>query len=122
MATEIDPVVDNWYMNLNKGQPFQVVTTDEKLGVVGIQHFDGDIEEITISNWYEMDIAIGEEPESWAGAMDVGEVDDYGTEVTDTQPTDWSESAAEIRLKNEDSKDSLVEANQDVIGEGYPEE
>lgn len=97
MAIEIDPVVDNWYYHLDKGQRFYVVAVDADDGIVEIQHFDGDIEEIELSEWYEMNIAVGEEPENWGGAMDIGEVDDYGTEVTDTQRADWSEPLRQYR-------------------------
>ncbi len=91
MPAEIDPIVDNWYYHQDKGQRFYVVAVDEEGGVVEIQHFDGDVEEIDLKEWYEMDIAVGEAPENWSGAVDIGEVDDFGTEVTDTRPSDWSE-------------------------------
>ncbi len=97
MATEADPIVDNWYYYLGKGQRFYVVAVDEDSGIVEIQHFDGDLEEITLNNWYEMNIALGEAPENWSGAMDVGEQDDFGTEITDTQPVDWNEPLQQFR-------------------------
>lgn len=91
MPTEIDPIVNNWYFHLDKGQSFFVVDVDKEAKVVQIQHFDGDVEELSFDEWYEMSIAVGEEPESWAGAVDIGDVEDYGTEVTDTRPADWNE-------------------------------
>ena len=97
MPSEIDPIVDNWYCHLDKGQRFYVVAVDEDGGVVEVQHFDGDVEEIDLKEWYEMNIETAEEPESWAGAVDVGNVDDYGTEVTDTRPADWSEPLKQYR-------------------------
>ena len=101
MPTEIDPIVDNWYNHLDKGQRFYVVAVDEDSGTVEIQHFDGDVEEIDLKEWYEMNIELGEEPENWAGAMDIGEKDDFGTEITDTQPVDWSEPLQQFRKPGE---------------------
>lgn len=103
MATEIDPIAGNWYFHNDKGQQFMVVDVDNENELVDIQHFDGNIEEIGLSNWYEMDIDLGSEPENWSGSVDVGEVDDYGTEVTDTDPEEWDEPLEEIR--SPDKKD-----------------
>jgi len=98
MTTENDPIIDNWYFHKDKGQQFMVVAVDENKELVEIQHFDGDIEEISFSNWYDMNIEISTAPENWSGAIDVGEVDDYGTGVTDTKPEEWDEPIEEVRL------------------------
>ena len=96
MTTEIDPIIDNWYFHNDKGQQFMVVAVDQDKKLIEMQHFDGDIEEINFSHWYDMDIEIGTAPENWSGASDVGEVDDYGTGVTDTKPEEWDEPLEEI--------------------------
>ena len=90
MATELDPIVGNWYNPLDKGELFTVTAVNEDDESIEIQTFDGDIEEISLSDWYELEIELGEEPESWGGAVDIAEVDDYGTEVTDTKKEDWT--------------------------------
>jgi hypothetical protein len=91
MPTEIDPIVGNWYQYLDKSQYFLVVALDKDEGLIETQHFDGDIEEISLENWYQQDINIAEAPENWGGAMDIGTKDDYGTEITDTDMQDWSD-------------------------------
>jgi len=97
MTTENDPIIHNWYLHKDKGQQFMVVAVDNDKELVEMQHFDGDIEEISFSNWYDMDIEISTAPENWSGATDVGEVDDYGTEVTDTKAEEWNEQLEEIK-------------------------
>ena len=97
MATELDPIVDNWYFHRDKGQRFYVVAVDEEEGTVEIQHFDSDLEEISLNAWYDMDIELSEAPENWSGAMDIVEQDDLGTEITDTKPEDWSEPLQDFR-------------------------
>lgn len=95
MPNELDPIIDNWYFHMDKGQRFKVVATDENADTVELQHFDGDIEELSFNDWASMDIELSEEPEDWSGPLDVAEQDDLGTEVTDTVKKDWSASATE---------------------------
>lgn len=96
MANETDPIVGNWYYHLDKGQRFYVVAVDEEADIVEIQHFDGDLEEVAMSDWSAINIAIGEPPANWSGATDIGELDDYGTEITDTTSSDWNDPLREF--------------------------
>jgi hypothetical protein len=115
MSTDADPIEYNWYYHLDKGQKFCVVALDEDSSTVEIQYFDGQIEEIDLDSWYEMDVEPSEEPENWSGAVDIAEKDDYGTEVTDTETDDWDSPLQEIKPQAE-------EETEDEWGEGYPEE
>jgi len=101
MRNELDPLVDQWYAHLDKGQRFFVIEVDEENSVVEIQHFDGDIEELSLEEWRDLRIEVSEEPENWAGALDIAERDDLGTGVTDTTAGDWSEPGEEYRRSNE---------------------
>lgn len=96
MPIKSKPIVDNWYYHLDKGQRFHVVAVDEDKGIIETQHIDGDLEEISLDAWYDMDIAPGAAPEDWYGAMDVEEQDDLGTEITDTKMEDFTEELEEI--------------------------
>ncbi|MGB5474568.1 MAG: DUF6763 family protein [Gammaproteobacteria bacterium] len=96
MTTDIDPVLGTWYRHLDKGQEFCVVAIEDADGVVEIQHFDGSIEAIDPDAWYELDIETTEAPENWAGALDIAERDDLGTEVTDTSAADWRAPQQEL--------------------------
>lgn len=93
MPTEFDPIIGNWYCQLDKGQRFCVIAIDREAGTVEIQDFEGTVTEYDLDTWYEMDLESCAAPVSWAGAEDVGTVDDYGTEVTDTTASDWNEAA-----------------------------
>lgn len=103
MGIEIDPVVGTWYTHLDKGQRFVVIAIDESDGLIETQHFDGDLEEISLEDWYEQDIDIAEEPENWSGVMDIGTKDDFGTEITDTEMADWNEDLEDIHLSAEEN-------------------
>jgi hypothetical protein len=113
MTTDIDPVLNNWYRHLDKGQEFCVVAIDETDGIVEIQYFDGSIEAVELDAWYELEIETAEEPENWSGALDIAETDDLGEEVTDTTSEDWRAPQEEIQHPAENepliSRDALDE-------------
>jgi 5,10-methenyltetrahydromethanopterin hydrogenase len=100
MRNELDPIIDQWYAHLDKGQRFFVIDIDDDENMVEIQHFDGDIEELSLEEWRDLAIEVSEEPENWAGALDIAESDDLGTGVTDTSAGDWSEPGEDYRRPN----------------------
>ena len=117
MANEFDPIVDCWYQPRDKGQAFWVVTTDEPTGLIEIQYFNSDLEEIEPERWRELDIERIEAPENWSGALDIAELDDFGTEVTDTSAEDWDKPLEEITPPPFDP--SAAEGDSDdPLGEG----
>jgi hypothetical protein len=101
MPTDADPVVGNWYEHLDKGQKFEVVAVDEDNGVVEIQHYDGDLEEVALESWYDMDVELSEPPEDWTGPMDDVETDDLDYTETDMQPEDWAQPTQEASARRE---------------------
>ena len=97
MPNELDPQIDQWYTYLDKGQRFYVIAIDEEENTIQVQHFDGDIEEFSRSEWRSLNIELSVEPENWSGALDIAEQDDLGTGVTDTRPDDWTEPGEDFR-------------------------
>jgi hypothetical protein len=125
MNSEAEPIVGNWYQPSDKGQPLQVVTVDENAGLVEIQYFDGNVEELDLDAWYRLEFQPIEAPENWSGPLDVAEVDDLtGTEISDTPPGDWSEPLDELVKPEERPAQETTEEEEesDDWGEGYPEE
>ncbi len=101
MAAKLDPIMGNWYCHLDKGQRFFVAAVDEKAETVEVQHFDGDVEEFDLDTWYQLDIDVCEAPVNWSGPFDIGNVDDLGTEVSDTRPSEWNEPLSEFESKED---------------------
>ncbi len=91
MTTDFDPIIGNWYCHMDKGQRFRVVTIDDKNETVGVQDFDGSLDEYEIETWYQLNIEPCEAPENWSGPLDVSNVEDLGTDITDTRAADWNE-------------------------------
>ena len=68
MGREYEPTVGQWYEDLENDETFQVLRVDEDREIVEIQHLDGDIEELDVDGWAELDLELSEEPEGWSGS------------------------------------------------------
>jgi len=97
MPTDADPIVGNWYEHVDKGQKFEVVAIDEDDSLVEIQYFDGDLDQIDLDQWHELNIEPSEEPEDWTGPVDDVERDDLGYTETDMESEDWNKPTQELR-------------------------
>jgi hypothetical protein len=122
MPNEFDPLVGQWYAHMEKGQRFYVTACDEDTGTVEVQHFDGDIEEFSLEEWQELDIELSEEPENWAGALDIDSWDDLGTGITDTSEEDWTEAQKDFRTRAQQKLTPEPDVLEDDFGEGYIDE
>jgi hypothetical protein len=78
MARDIHPRAANWYENLELGRVFQVLSVNKDEGTVDVQQSDGDLEELSLEEWYGMDLEPVEPPEDWSGPYDDLEKDDMG--------------------------------------------
>jgi hypothetical protein len=123
MSTELTPIVGNWYRHLDKGQLFCVVAIDQDAGVVELQHFDGDIEEVELAPWYEMTLEPAEAPEDWTGPADDIERDDLPYTETDMSSSDWTGSLQELpEPAQEPWEDLTPEDERDEWSAGVPAE
>jgi hypothetical protein len=68
MATELEPIVGDWYSY--RGRDFTVVDVDEDEGIVEIQYASGAVQQIDLNAWYDMDLEPSEEPEDWDADID----------------------------------------------------
>ncbi len=97
MATDADPIVGSWYEIADKDKKFEVVALDEDNGLIDIQYFDGDLDEIDLDAWYEMDLTPTEVPDDWTGPVDGVEKDDLGYTETEAEPEEYVEPAPKTR-------------------------
>ena len=117
MPNELDPLEDQWYTFVDKGQRFYIVAIDEDASTIEVQHFDGDLEEYSFDDWSELGVELSEAPENWDGALDLGELDDLGTEITDTNQQDWSEPQQDFRPTGQEKLTPDLEASVDEYDE-----
>ncbi len=90
MAREFEPVVGQWYENIDENDSFRVLSVDEDAELIEIEYLDGDIEEIDVDTWAEFDLEKIEQPEGWSGA-DITEDDDDDDEEDEDEDDDWDE-------------------------------
>jgi hypothetical protein len=110
MDRELDPIIGNWYRHLDKGQMFQVIAFDDGDATVELQHFDGDIEEVSLRAWRAMDLEVAEAPEDWTGPMDDIEQDDLGySSETVMSNEDWSAPLQEVRRDQQEAWEVTAE-------------
>ena len=89
MARDFEPVAGKWYRDLEEDETFLVLSVDEDQGVLEIQHVDGDIEELDVESWAEMDLDPSQAPEGWSGSGD--DDDDAVAADDDEDEDDWDE-------------------------------
>ena len=127
MPNELDPVVGQWYMHRDKGEVFRVVAVDSTTRSIEIQNFDGDVEELDMDAWRDLDIDVAEAPEDWTGPFDDIEPDDLGYTETAMRPQDWRAPlepvpAAEEPWQDTRAPDELREEEEGRPLEPYSEE
>lgn len=96
MSRDYEPVAGQWYENLEEEESFRVLSVDEDSELVEIEYLDGDIEEIDLETWHEMDLDRIEEPEGWSESDDEDEAEDE---------EDWEEDEDEDEDDDEDWDD-----------------
>jgi hypothetical protein len=103
MGRHLIPLVGHWYSHLHRGDRFQVVALDEQGGTVEIQDFDGDIDEMAVEEWFQLELEEAEPPDDWRGPVDDGNwhslaYDDLDAEqatssLFNDQSSSWNETA-----------------------------
>ncbi len=100
MAREFEPVVGQWYENIDENDSFRVLSVDEDAELIEIEYLDGDIEEIDVDTWAEFDLDKIDQPEGWTGAA-IGADDEDDDE--DDDDDDWDDD------DDDDDEDDLDE-------------
>jgi hypothetical protein len=89
VSRDYEPVKGQWYENVEEDETFRVLSVDEDAELVEIEYLDGDIEEMDIDSWHEMDLERIEEPEGWAAADDEEEEEEEDDD--EDEDDDWDE-------------------------------
>ena len=96
VSRDYEPVPSQWYENLEEEDSFRVLSIDEDSELIEIEYLDGEIEEIDLEAWHEMDLEKIEEPEGWSESDD---------EDTDEDEDDWDEDEDEDDDEDDDDVD-----------------
>ena len=88
VSRDYEPVPGQWYENVEEEESFRVLSVDEDSERLEIEYLDGDIEEIDLETWREMDLERIEEPEGWSESDDEDTDDDEDWEEDDEEDED----------------------------------
>jgi len=88
VARDYDPVQGKWYEDLEENEVFKVLSVDPDQELVEVQYENGDIEEIDLDTWHELDLEQAQEPEGWASE---DEDDEEEEDDEDEDEDDWDE-------------------------------
>lgn len=101
MSRDYDPVQGKWYQDLEENEVFLVLSVDPDEELIELQYENGDIEEIDLDTWHELDLEHAEEPEGWSS--DDEEDDEEDDE--DDEDDDWDEDDEDDDDWDEDDDD-----------------
>jgi hypothetical protein len=109
VGRDYEPVKGQWYENVEDDETFRVLSVDEDAELVEIEYLDGDIEELDIDAWHEMDLERIPEPEGWAAQEAEAEKDaDEDEEDEDEDDDDWDDDD-----EDDDEDDDWEEEEED---------
>ena len=109
MARDYDPVQGQWYEDLEENEVFRVLSVDPDEEIIEVQYENGDIEEIDLDTWHELDLERAEEPEGWASDdeddEDEEEEEDEDDWDEDEDDDDWDDDDDDLDDEDDDYSD-----------------
>ena len=101
VSRDYEPVPSQWYENLEEEEQFRVLSVDEDSELVEIEYLDGDIEEIDLETWHEMDLEKIQEPEGWSESDDEDTDEDEEWDEEEDEDDDWDDDEDEDDVDEE---------------------
>jgi hypothetical protein len=101
VGRDYDPVQGQWYEDLEENEVFKVLSVDPDEELIELQYENGDIEEIDLDTWHELDLERAEEPEGWASDQEEEEEEEEEDE-DDLDDDDWDEDEDDDWDEDED--------------------
>jgi hypothetical protein len=105
VSRDYDPETGQWYEDLDREDLFKVVSVDPDDALVRIQWLDGEVEDLDVDAWNELDLELAAEPEGW-----VDEGEDLDEEDEDE---DWDDEDDEDEDEDEDDWDEDYDDEDD---------
>jgi hypothetical protein len=109
VAREYEPAAGQWYENIEENESFRVLSVDEDAETVEIEYLDGDIEEIDLDAWAELDLDKIDEPEGWTGSEN--DADDEDEDEEDEEDDDLDETWDDDEDEDDEDYDEEEESD-----------
>jgi hypothetical protein len=117
MATELEPIVGDWYSY--RGRDFTVIDVDEDGGYVEIQYANGNVQQVDLNAWYDMDLEPSAEPEDWDRDLVEGEA---ASDPDSPRGVRWADDEEEDEDEDVDVDDDEDEDEDDEDDDEWDEE
>lgn len=94
VARDFDPLAGQWYRDLEDQEVFQVLSVDPDEELLEIQYEDGEVEEIDLDTWHELDLEKTVQPEGWSGSEDDDlddDDDEWDEDEDEDEDDDWDD-------------------------------
>jgi hypothetical protein len=101
VSRDYEPVPSQWYENVEEEESFRVLSVNEDSELVEIEYLDGDIEEIDLEAWHEMDLEKIAEPEGWSESDDEDTDEDEEWDEEEDEDDDWDDDEDEDDVDEE---------------------
>jgi hypothetical protein len=95
VSRDNEPVKGQWYENVEEEETFRVLSVDEDAEIVEIEYLDGEIEELDLEEWHDLDLELTQEPEGWSDEDEDEDWDEEDEEEEDDEDDDWDEDEDE---------------------------
>ena len=108
MARDFDPVPGQWYKDLDAAELFQVLSVDPDEEILEVQYENGDIEELDLDTWHELDLDQASEPEGWSGSEDEEDLDEEEEEEDeedDEEDDEWDDEDDDMDDEDDEYSD-----------------
>lgn len=105
MSRDNEPVKGQWYENVEEEETFRVLSVDEDAEIVEIEYLDGEIEELDLEEWHELDLELTQEPEGWSDEDEDEDWDEEDEEEEEEDDEDEDDDWDEDEDEDEDWED-----------------
>jgi len=96
VSREYEPQAGQWYEDLDREETFRVTALDPDEGLVRIQWLDGEVEDLDLDEWNELDLELADEPEGWVDDEDEDDEElDEDWDDEDDEDDDWDDDEDE---------------------------
>jgi hypothetical protein len=112
VGRDYEPVKGQWYENAEEEETFRVLSVDEDAELVEIEYLDGDIEELDLDAWHEMDLEKIEEPEGWAANDEADDDEEEEEEEDEDEDDDWDDDDEDDDDEDDDWEDEEQDSSR----------
>ena len=107
MLRRIEPEVGAWYENYDQQTLFEVVSIDDEGDSVGIQYYDGEIEELDLDTFIRLPLYPVDQPEDWSGPYEMEADDRFESDFAPAAETSAAKLNAEFEADSMHILDDL---------------